>query len=234
MNLLYVEDDLEAQTFVGRALRENGFVVSTAADGRQGLELALATDYDVVILDVGLPGRDGFEILRCMRAAGVQSPVLFLTAHGEVGKRIEGLNLGADDYLAKPFAFAELLARIRAIARRQRGDLAADRLQVADLSLDAERHSVTRAGRRIHLTPKEFQLLEYLMRNTGFVASRTMISEKIWGYGLESYSNAIDVHMNTLRKKIDRDFDPKLIHTVKGIGYVLEDRSAGGGADRDE
>jgi DNA-binding response OmpR family regulator len=233
MNLLYVEDDLEAQTFVGRALRENGFVVSTAADGRRGLELALATDYDVVILDVGLPERDGFDILRCMRAAGVQSPVLFLTAHGEVGKRIEGLNLGADDYLAKPFAFAELLARIRAIARRQRGDLAADRLQVADLTLDAERHSVTRAGRRIHLTPKEFQLLEYLMRNTGFVASRTMISEKIWGYGLESYSNAIDVHMNTLRKKIDRDFPSKLIHTVKGIGYVLEDRSAVGETDGD-
>ena len=233
MNLLYVEDDLEAQAYVGRALRENGFVVSTAADGRKGLELALATDYDVVVLDVGLPGRDGFEVLRGMREAGVQSPVLFLTAHGEVTKRIEGLNLGADDYLAKPFAFAELLARIRAIARRQRGDLAGDRLQVSDLVLDAERHAVTRAGRRVHLTPKEFQLLEYLMRNTGFVVSRTMISEKIWGYGLESYSNAIDVHINTLRRKVDRAFGAKLIHTTKGIGYVLEDRSATGSPQPD-
>jgi DNA-binding response OmpR family regulator len=227
MNLLYVEDDLEAQAYVGRALRESGFVVSTAADGRTGLELALEREYDVVVLDVGLPGRDGFEILRGMREAGVRSPVLFLTAHGEVSKRIEGLNLGADDYLAKPFAFAELLARIRAIARRQRGELAGDRLSVADLLLDSERHAVTRAGRRIHLTPKEFQLLEYLMRNAGFVVSRTMISEKIWGYGLESYSNAIDVHINTLRRKVDRDFATKLIHTTKGIGYVLEDRSAG-------
>jgi two-component system OmpR family response regulator len=233
MNLLYVEDDLEAQAYVGRALRESGFVVSTAADGRKGLELAIEREYDVVVLDVGLPYRDGFEILRGMRQAGVRSPVLFLTAHGEVSKRIEGLNLGADDYLAKPFAFAELLARIRAIARRQRGELAGDRLQVADLLFDAERHAVTRAGRRIHLTPKEFQLLEYLMRNAGFVLSRTMISEKIWGYGLESYSNAIDVHINTLRKKVDRDFATKLIHTTKGIGYVLEDRSAERGEEPD-
>jgi DNA-binding response OmpR family regulator len=233
MNLLYVEDDLEAQAYVGRALRESGFVVSTASDGRTGLELALQTDFDVVVLDVGLPGHDGFEILRGMRRAGVRSPVLFLTAHGDVSKRIEGLNLGADDYLAKPFAFAELLARIRAIARRQRGDLVGDRLQVADLALDSERHAVTRAGRRIHLTPKEFQLLEYLMRNAGYVVSRTMISEKIWGYGLESYSNAIDVHINTLRRKVDRDFATKLIHTSKGIGYVLEDRSHSAAADLD-
>jgi len=226
VNVLYVEDDLEAQAYVGRALRESGFVVDTASDGDAGLERALAASYDVVILDLGLPGRDGFEVLRRMRAAGVVSPVLFLSAHAEVAKRIEGLNLGADDYLAKPFAFAELLARIRAIARRNRSDSGSGSLQVADLQLDAERHAVTRAGKRIHLTPKEFQLLEYLMDNTGYVASRSMIAEKVWGYGFESYSNAIDVHVNSLRKKVDRDFDPKLIHTVKGIGYVLEDRSA--------
>jgi DNA-binding response OmpR family regulator len=225
MNVLYVEDDLEAQAFVGRALRESGFVVDTVSDGQRGLERALETDYDVVILDVGLPGKDGFEVLRRMRAAGVSSPVLFLTAHAEVERRIEGLNLGADDFLAKPFAFAELLARIRAIARRQRPGAAAGRLRVADLELDSERHAVTRAGRRIHLTPKEFQLLEYLMSNAGYVTSRTMIAEKVWGYGFESYSNAIDVHVNSLRKKVDRDFEPKLIHTVKSIGYVLEDRS---------
>jgi DNA-binding response OmpR family regulator len=226
VNVLYVEDDLEAQAFVGRALRESGFVVDTASDGEAGLERALEADYDVVILDVGLPGKDGFEMLRRMRAAGVSSPVLFLTAHAEVERRIEGLNLGADDYLGKPFAFAELLARIRAIARRQR-PAGSGALQVADLQLDSERHAVSRAGQRIHLTPKEFQLLEYLMANTGFVASRTMIAEKIWGYGFESYSNAIDVHVNSLRKKVDREFEPKLIHTVKGLGYVLEDRSGG-------
>ena len=228
MNVLYVEDDLEAQVFVSRALRENGFVVDTASDGERGLERALGASYDVVILDLRLPEKDGFEVLRRMRAAGVTAPVLFLTAHADVTKRIEGLNLGADDYLGKPFAFAELLARVRALARRQRDESSGSRLQVADLVLDSERHSVTRAGRRVHLTPKEFQLLEYLMRNTGFVASRTMIAEKVWGYGFESYSNAIDVHVTSLRKKVDRDYDPKLIHTMKGIGYVLEDRSGAG------
>jgi DNA-binding response OmpR family regulator len=227
VKVLYVEDDLEAQAFVGRALRENGFVVDAASDGSRGLELALRSDYDAIILDLGLPEKDGFEVLRRVRSAGVATPVLFLSAHAEVSKRIEGLNLGADDYLAKPFAFAELLARIRAIARRQRPEVADGRLEVADLVLDVERHAVTRAGARIHLTPKEFQLLEHLMRNQGFVASRSMIAEKVWGYGFESYSNAIDVHVNSLRKKVDRDFEPKLIHTVKGIGYVLEDRSAG-------
>jgi two-component system OmpR family response regulator len=225
VNVLYVEDDLEAQAFVSRALRENGFVVDTAPDGELGLEQALAGDYDVVILDVGLPAKDGFDVLRRMRSAGIAAPVLFLTAHADVTKRIEGLNLGADDYLAKPFAFAELLARLRALGRRQRDGGSGSRLQVADLVLDAERHAVTRAGRRVHLTPKEFQLLEYLMRSTGFVASRTMIAEKVWGYGFESYSNAIDVHVNSLRRKVDRDFEPKLIHTMQGIGYVLEDRS---------
>jgi DNA-binding response OmpR family regulator len=230
VNVLYVEDDLEAQAYVGRALRENGFVVDTASDGDVGLDRALAADYDAVILDLGLPGKDGFEVLRRMRAAGVTAPVLFLSAHAEVGRRIEGLNLGADDYLAKPFAFAELLARIRAIARRHGSGAGAGRLQVADLELDAERHAVSRAGKRIHLTPKEFQLLEYLMDSAGYVASRSMIAEKVWGYGFESYSNAIDVHVNSLRKKVDRDFEPKLIHTVKGIGYVLEDRSAEAGS----
>jgi two-component system OmpR family response regulator len=184
VNVLYVEDDLEAQVFVSRALRENGFVVDTASDGERGLERALGASYDVVILDLRLPETDGFEVLRRMRAAGVTAPVLFLTAHADVTKRIEGLNLGADDYLGKPFAFAELLARVRALARRQRDESSGSRLQVADLVLDSERHSVTRAGQRVHLTPKEFQLLEYLMRNTGFVASRTMIAEKVWGYGL--------------------------------------------------
>jgi DNA-binding response OmpR family regulator len=150
-----------------------------------------------------------------------------------VGQRIEGLNLGADDYLAKPFAIAELLARIRAVARRRRDEPEDGRLWVADLVVDVRRHAVERSGRRIQLTPKEFQLLEYLTRNAGHVVSRTMITEKVWGHGFDSYSNAIDVHVNHLRNKVDRGFDRKLLHTVKGIGYVLEDRSSPHAASHD-
>jgi DNA-binding response OmpR family regulator len=226
VKILYVEDDPEAQRFVQRALRENGWVVDGARDGQQGLELALGGAYDLVILDVMLPGIAGFDVLRRMRAVGVDTPVLFLTGLGEVGQRIEGLNLGADDYLAKPFAIAELLARIRAVARRRRDEPEDGRLCVADLVVDVRRHAVERAGRRIMLTPKEFQLLEYLTRNTGHVVSRTMITEKVWGHGFDSYSNAIDVHVNHLRNKVDRGFERKLLHTVKGVGYVLEDRSS--------
>jgi two-component system copper resistance phosphate regulon response regulator CusR len=207
MKILYVEDDPEAQAFVSRALRESGFVIDTAGDGETGFELASAGAYDVLILDVKLPGMSGFELLRRLRRAGVSVPVLFLTAQGEVADRIEGLELGADDYLAKPFALAELLARLR------------------DLVVDSERHYVERGGKRIQLTPKEFQLLEYLALNTGYVLSRSMIAEKIWGHGFESYSNAIDVHVNNLRKKVDRGSAGKLIHTVKGLGYVLEERA---------
>lgn len=225
VRILYVEDDPEAQAFVGRALRENGFVVDAVGDGDRGLEMAVASPYDLVLLDVALPGLDGFEVLRRMRAAGVETPVLFLTGQGRVDQRIEGLNLGADDYLAKPFAFAELLARIRALGRRLARTDADGTLRVADLVVDPERHSVERAGRRIHLTPKEFQLLEYLVRHEGYVVSRTMIAETVWGYGFEAYSNAIDVHVTNLRRKIDRPFDRKLVHTVKGLGYVLEERA---------
>jgi DNA-binding response OmpR family regulator len=224
VKILYVEDDPEAQAFVSRALRESGFVVDTAGDGDTGLELASCGAYDVLILDVKLPGMSGFEVLRRLRRAGVEAPVLFLTAQGEVGSRIEGLELGADDYLAKPFALAELLARIRAVARRGQRQAKEGVVRVGDLVVDTERHHVERAGRRIQLTPKEFQLLEYLSLNAGYVVSRSMIAEKIWGHGFESYSNAIDVHVNNLRKKIDRTGSAKLIHTVKGLGYVLEER----------
>jgi DNA-binding response OmpR family regulator len=225
VKILYVEDDPEAQAFVARALRESGFVVDTAGDGDTGLALASAGAYDVLILDVKLPGMNGFELLRRLRRGGVEVPALFLTAQGEVGSRIEGLELGADDYLAKPFALAELLARIRAVARRRQRQAKEGVVRVGDLVVDIERHYVERAGRRIQLTPKEFQLLEYLALNAGYVVSRSMIAEKIWGHGFESYSNAIDVHVNNLRKKIDRSGAGKLIHTVKGLGYVLEERS---------
>jgi two-component system copper resistance phosphate regulon response regulator CusR len=226
VKILYVEDDPEAQAFVQRALRESGFVVDTASDGASGLELALGGAYDVLILDVKLPGLDGFEVLRRLRAAGQSVPVLFLTAQGEVGSRIRGLDLGADDYLAKPFALGELLARLRAVARRHGRQPADGVLQVADLLVDSDRHYVERGGKRIPLTPKEFQLLEYLALNEGYVISRSMIAEKIWGHGFESYSNAIDVHVNNLRRKLDRGHGTKLIHTAKGLGYVLEDRGA--------
>jgi two-component system copper resistance phosphate regulon response regulator CusR len=231
MKILYVEDDPEAQAFVSRALRESGFVIDTAGDGESGLELALAGAYDVLILDVKLPGMSGFELLRRLRRAGVNVPVLFLTAQGEVADRIEGLELGADDYLAKPFALAELLARLRAVSRRHLRQAKDGVLRVGDLVVDSERHYVERGGKRIQLTPKEFQLLEYLALNSGYVLSRSMIAEKIWGHGFESYSNAIDVHVNNLRKKVDRASGGKLIHTVKGLGYVLEERPDAADAD---
>jgi DNA-binding response OmpR family regulator len=224
MKILYVEDDPEAQAFVARALRESGSVVDTAGDGLTGLELAAGGAYDVLILDVKLPGIGGFELLRRLRRSGVEVPVLFLTAHGEVSDRIQGLELGADDYLGKPFALGELLARLRAVVRRHQRQPKDGVLEVGDLVIDADRHHVERAGKRIQLTPKEFQLLEYLALNAGYVVSRSMIAEKIWGHGFESYSNAIDVHVNNLRKKVDRGGGRKLIHTMKGLGYVLEER----------
>ena len=224
MRLLYVEDDLEAQSYVRDALRDTGMDVDIAGDGRLGLTKALEGDYDVAILDVMLPELSGFEVVKHLRAARVETPVLFLTAQGDVSHRIKGLNLGGDDYLSKPFAFAELVARIRAVARRRREPRDAV-LRVANLSLDPERRAVYREELRIELTPKEFKLLEYLLRNAGSVVSRSMITERVWGYGFESYSNSIDVHVNHLRRKIDRSYDPKLVHTVKGVGYILEDRT---------
>lgn len=224
MRLLYVEDDLEAQSYVRTALEETGMSVDVAADGRLGLMKALEGDYDVAVLDVELPEVSGFEMLQRLRAAEVETPVLFLAAKSEVSQRVHGLNIGADDYLSKPFAFAELVARVRAIARR-RGETRQTILQVANLSLDPARRAVFRDDLRIELTPKEYKLLEYLIRHAGTVVSRAMITEKVWGHGFESYSNSIDVHVNHLRRKIDRHYTPKLIHTVKGVGYILEDRS---------
>lgn len=225
MQVLYVEDDPEALSFVRRALEERGFGVTVAATGREGLEHAFKDTFDAIILDVNLPDLSGFDVLRRLRAARVDTPVLFLTAQGDVANRVAGLELGADDYLAKPFAFAELLARVQAITRRRPAAGAPEPLVVADLRLDPRAHRVERAGRRIDLAPREFALLQYLMENAGHVISRTMLIEKVWGFGFESHTNVIDVHINRLRKKIDRDFDNPLIHTVKGIGYVVEDRA---------
>jgi DNA-binding response OmpR family regulator len=199
-----------------------------AEDAASGIERALRDPYDLLILDVMLPDSDGFEILRSLRAKAVHTPVLFLSARGDVTDRIRGLNLGADDYLVKPFAFAELMARIQAVARRSLSEPDDGRLVMADLVLDLRRHAVERSGRPVELTPKEFHLLEYLLRNAGHAVSRAMITEKVWGFGFDTYSNLIDVHINHLRRKVDRGFERKLIHTVKGVGYMLEDRSEAG------
>ena len=224
MRILYVEDDPEAREFVQKALAQHGYVVDLAEDAAVGLERATGEAYDLLVLDVMLPDLSGFEVLRRLREQGVETPALFLTAQGDVSNRIEGLNLGADDYLAKPFAFAELLARIRAIGRRSLDRPPAERMEIADLVVDVKAHRVERAGRRVDLTPKEFNLLVYLVQNASQVVSRTMLVEKVWGYGFDAHNNVIDVHVNRLRKKVDRGFGTKLIHTVKGIGYVAEDR----------
>jgi DNA-binding response OmpR family regulator len=223
MKILYVEDDPTARQYIRKGLEEHGNVVQTASDGDEGLEAALGESFDLVILDVGLPAADGFEVLERMRRAGVRTPVLCLSARGDVADRVRGLRLGADDYLPKPFAFAELLARIQAIARRTLPSPTVDVLRVADLELDLRRCLVRRGGTPIDLTRKEYALLEYLMRHSDQVLSRTMITEQIWGYSFDRHSNVIDVHIAHLRRKIDRDFDRKLLRTVKGFGYALED-----------
>lgn len=224
MKILYVEDDATAREYIQKGLREHGHLVDVAPDGQTGLDQASSGVHDLLILDVTLPELDGFELIARLRESGVETPVLFLSARGEVNDRIRGLNLGADDYLAKPFAFAELLARIQALARRRLADPQDSILRIEDLELDVRRHCARRADQEIALTLKEFALLEYLMRNPGQVLSRSMIIERIWGYSFDAYSNVIDVHVANLRKKIDRSFEPKLLHTVKGVGYILESR----------
>jgi two-component system copper resistance phosphate regulon response regulator CusR len=225
MKVLYVEDDDISRDYVQQGLTRQGLVVDVAKNGTIGLERAETGVYDVIVLDVMLPDFDGFELLRRLRSSGIDTPTIFLSARGEVNDRIQGLDLGADDYLAKPFAFAELLLRIRSLARRRPRDLVHQHLRVADLELDLGGHKVRRSGTVIDLSPKQFALLEYLMRNAGFALTRSMIIEKVWGYGFETRSNAIDVQISYLRNKIDAGFEPRLIHTVKGVGYILEDRS---------
>jgi two-component system copper resistance phosphate regulon response regulator CusR len=224
LRILYVEDDATAREYIEKGLAEQGYRVTTASDARTGLALALESAFDLLILDVMLPDSDGFEVLRTLRDKGVDTPAIFLTARSTVSDRIRGLNLGADDYLLKPFAFAELLARISAVARRTLSEPGDGKLVCGDLEVDLRRHTVARGGQAIELTPKEFALLEYLLRHQGQAISRAMITEKVWGYGFDTYSNLIDVHINHLRKKIDRPFASRLLHTVKGVGYVLEDR----------
>ncbi|HYP80262.1 MAG TPA: response regulator [Steroidobacteraceae bacterium] len=225
MHLLLIEDDTEAARYLAKGLRESGYAVDIAADGRDGLFQATERQYDLIIADRQLPHLDGLSIVQMLRKQGNKVPVLILSALGSVDERIEGLRAGGDDYLTKPFAFGELLARIEALLRRGQGATATTRLKVSDLDIDLLGRTVTRGGRRIDLTAKEFQLLEFLARRQGQVVTRTMLLEGVWDLHFDPQTNVIDVHMSRLRTAVDRDFPAPLIHTVRGAGYVLRDES---------
>ena len=222
MRVLVVEDDTKVASFLRKGLKSEGYAVDIAPDGEKASELAVGEPYDAIVLDIGLPGKDGYTVLTELRQQKQRTPVLLLTARDGVEDRVRGLDLGADDYLSKPFAFAELTARLRALLRRGAPEPEAI-LQVADLTLDPARHEVKRGGRLIDLTPKEFSLLEYLMRNAGRPVTRAMISEHVWDMNFDSFSNVIDVHINLIRKKIDADCHVKLVQTVRGVGYVIRE-----------
>jgi two-component system copper resistance phosphate regulon response regulator CusR len=222
MKILIVEDEPKTGDYLKQGLNEAGFVANLARTGPDGLHMGLTEDYDLAILDVMLPGMDGWQVLKALRAAGRELPVLFLSARDRVEDRVQGLELGADDYLVKPFAFAELLARVRTLLRRGRTPSAPEALRVADLELDPLRRRVTRAGRRIDLTAKEFALLELFLRRRGEVLPRALIASEVWDMNFDSDTNVIDVAVRRLRTKIDEGFEPKLIRTVRGMGYVLE------------
>jgi two-component system OmpR family response regulator len=223
MRVLLIEDEPETRSFVARGLRECGHVVEEASDGKEGLFLALEGRYDLMIVDRMLPGVEGLSIVESARSAGRRAPILVLSALGEVDDRVEGLRRGGDDYLVKPFAFSELLARLEALARRGEPEKGKTRLEVGDLEMDLLTRTVKRQGRGIELKPREFQLLEHLMRHAGQVVTRTMLLEKVWGYHFDPQTNVIDVHISRLRGKIDKDFERPLLHTVRGAGYVLRE-----------
>ena len=221
MRILVVEDERKVASFLARGLEAEHYTVDVVHDGDTGLARALSEPYDLVILDLMLPGRDGLAVLRELRREGRTSPVLLLTARSATEDKVAGLDLGADDYLTKPFDFAELVARVRALLRR--GSAAAPPvLAVADLSLDPATRRVTRGGRAIDLTPREYALLEFLLRNAGRVLSRAVIAQHVWGISFDTFTNVIDVYVNYLRRKIDDGFEPRLLHTVRGTGYVLK------------
>ncbi|MHB1542237.1 MAG: heavy metal response regulator transcription factor [Steroidobacteraceae bacterium] len=224
MKLLVVEDERKTAAYLKRGLEENGFVVDIAESGEDGYHLAETRRYDLIILDVLLPGRDGWTVIEDLRRGGIETPVLFLTARDAVRDRVKGLELGADDYLVKPFAFSELLARMRSLLRRGPTRQSAV-LRLADLEVDLRRHRAWRASLALDLTPKEFQLLSLFLQRSGEVLSRTLIAEQVWDINFESDSNVVEVHVRRLRLKVDDPFDKKLIHTVRGVGYVLEART---------
>ena len=222
MNILVVEDEQKVAGFIQRGLEEEGYKVELAFDGEAGIEKGLTGTFDLILMDIMLPKKDGIAVIRELREQNINTPVLCLTARDSVDDKVTGLDIGADDYLPKPFAFAELVARCRALIRRGTSDRGAE-IHFADLRLDPVTHKVWRAGKEIELTSKEYALMEYFMRNPNKVLTRTMIAENVWDYSFDSFTNIIDVYVNYLRNKIDRDYDKKLIHTVRGSGYVLKE-----------
>lgn len=221
MRLLVVEDEHKVASFIKKGLEEEGYAVDLASDGEVGLAMALERVHDLIILDIRLPKMDGLQVLRMLRQDKITTPVLLLTVRATIEDKVLGLDAGADDYLTKPFAFQELVARVRALLRR-RVEIEPMILQVGDLRLDPARRTVTRGGVRIDLTAREFSLLDYFMRNPGRVLTRTMIAEHVWDYSFDTSTNIIDVYVNYLRKKIDAEREPKLLHTVRGVGYTLQ------------
>jgi two-component system, OmpR family, copper resistance phosphate regulon response regulator CusR len=220
MHVLIVEDEQKIAAFLRRGLTENGFVVDVAEDGEQGLQYAVARKMDLIILDVALPKRDGWSLIAELRKAEIHTPVLFLTARDSVPDRVKGFDLGADDYLIKPFHFSELLARVRSLLRRS-PERREEIITVGDLEIDARRHKVTRAGNILSLTPKEFSLLLYLASSAGDIVSRTEIVEQVWDINFDTGTNVVDVMIRRLRAKLDDPFETKLLHTIRGVGYVL-------------
>jgi len=221
MRILVIEDDKETGSYIAKGLTEAGYLADVVRDGKDGLVRAMGEDYDLAIVDRMLPGIDGLSVVQTLRGAGKELPVLFLTAMGDVAERVRGLRGGGDDYLTKPFAFSELLARIEVLLRRPQGAAVETVLRVGDLEMDRLARSVKRGGKTITLQPREFRLLEYLMANAKRVVTRTMLLENVWDYHFDPQTNVIDVHISRLRQKIDKDFDTPLLHTVRGAGYCL-------------
>jgi heavy metal response regulator len=221
VRILVVEDERKVASFIKKGLEEEGYAVDVAVDGEEGLVMALTRVHDLIILDIRLPRMDGLRVLQALRHDGVTAPVLLLTVRATIEDKVLGLDAGADDYLTKPFAFQELVARVRALLRR-RAEGEPTVLHIGDLTLDPARRTVTRGDEKIDLTPREFALLDYFMRNPGRVLTRTMIAEHVWDYSFDTSTNVIDVYVNYLRKKIDSGREPKLLHTMRGVGYVLE------------
>ena len=222
MRVLLIEDDTKIASFILKGLKAEGFAVDHAADGEDGLHLAMTESYDLAVIDIMLPKRDGFDIIAEIRRERVQLPVIILSARGATEDKVKGLQLGSDDYLTKPFAFSELLARIQALLRRSRGAAEPTKLEAGDLSMNLISREVVRRGRKIDLQPLEFSLLEYLLRNVGRVVSKTMIMEHVWDYHFDPQTNVVESRIYHLREKIDKGFEIKLIHTVRGVGYVLK------------
>lgn len=221
MRILVVEDDSETAGYLTGGLEEEGHAVSWSRAGRDGLFLAMTENFDLLIIDRMIPELDGLTLVKTLRAARIETPILFLTTMSGIDDRVTGLNAGGDDYLVKPFAFSELVARVRALSRRPRGTTVDTQFRVADLELDVVKHVVKRAGQEIQLQPREYRLLEYLMRHAGQVVTRTMLLDNVWNYHFDPKTNVVESHLSRLRTKIDKGFTPELIHTVRGAGYCL-------------